>query len=267
MIVDDDYGLQEMLAAPLEQWRVFLHPMQRKIVHMQAKGPIRVLGGAGTGKTVVALHRAKWLAEYSGADKKHRILFTTFTRNLATDIAENLQSICSTKALRNIEVTNIDGWVSQFLRQNGYNYRIVFGKELDSLWQTALSQAPSDLELNDQFYRDEWGKVIQSQGISDSKTYIQARRTGRGQRLSRRDRLKVWLVFEEYRALLNEKRWKELTDAVRDARSIIEQRGSVLPYSAIVVDEAQDMSPEVFRLLRQIVAPSDNDIFITGDAH
>ncbi len=267
VIVDDDYELQQMLAAPLEQWRVFLHPTQRKVVELNAKGPVRVLGGAGTGKTVVAMHRAKWLAEHLDDGSKGRILFTTFTKNLATDIRESLQSICDTALMRKLEVINIDAWVSQFLRKNGYEYRIVFGQELEQLWQSAINQASSDLSLDDQFYRDEWEKVIQSQGITDQQGYIRASRTGRGRPLSRRDRMSVWTVFEEYRALLNERRWRELTDAVKDARSIIESRGRVLPYVAVVVDEAQDMSPEVYRLIRQMVPASANDLFVTGDAH
>ncbi len=267
VLVDDDYELQKMLAAPLEQWRVFLHPTQRKLVSMYANGPVRVLGGAGTGKTVVALHRAKWLAEHCVASDNQRILLTTFTRNLAVDIRESLQNICDTDILRRIEVANIDAWVAQFLRRNGYEYRIVFGHELDDLWQNALNQAPATMTLDDRFYRDEWEHVVQAQGIADLQNYVQARRTGRGRRLSRRDRLNIWPVFEEYRALLNERRWRELTDAVRDARRILEKREGTLPYVAVIIDEAQDMSAEVFRLARQMVTPAPNDIFITGDAH
>lgn len=266
-LVDDDYELQQMLAAPLEQWRVFLHPSQRKIVQMKANGPVRVLGSAGTGKTVVAIHRAKWLAESLQANSAKRILFTTFTKNLATDINESIQSVCDTTTLRQIEVINIDAWVSQFLHQNGYEYRIVFDQELDEPWQNALNLASPDLELDDQFYRDEWKKIIQAQGIDSRQAYIHAKRTGRGCRLSRKDRLTVWPVFEEYRAILNERRWRELTDAVRDARNIIERGGTALPYAAVIVDEAQDMSHEVFRLIRKLVEPCPNDIFITGDAH
>jgi superfamily I DNA and RNA helicase len=98
-VVDEAKDLAEVLNAPLDQWRVFLHPKQRKLVSMQANGPVRVLGGAGTGKTVVAMHRARYLAEEVFNKKEDRILFTTFTRNLATDIQENLRKLCSVDAL------------------------------------------------------------------------------------------------------------------------------------------------------------------------
>jgi mRNA-degrading endonuclease RelE of RelBE toxin-antitoxin system len=271
VVIEDDYELEAMLEAPLAQWRVFLHPTQRKIVQMQANGPIRVLGGAGTGKTVVAMHRAKWLAENVFTRKDQHILFTTFTKNLAIDIAENLKTICSRSAMQRIEVINIDAWVNRFLISSGYKYSPKFGKQLNSVWAEALNLAPPELELDDQFYRDEWEFVIQAQGITTRDEYLKASRVGRGQRLSRKDRALAWPVFEEYRAELQARKWKELTDAVRDARYILESSGPVLPYYSVVVDEAQDMGPEVFKLIRQIVPPErageGNDIFITGDAH
>ena len=94
-VPDDANELSEVLNAPLEQWRIFLHPKQRKLVQMNANGPVRVLGGAGTGKTVTAMHRARYLDEKIFPLKEDRILLTTFTRNLATDIADNLRKLCT----------------------------------------------------------------------------------------------------------------------------------------------------------------------------
>lgn len=271
VLIEDDLALREMLTAPLERWRVFLHPSQRRIVEMKANGPVRVLGGAGTGKTVVAMHRAKWLIENIFTEDNDRVLLTTFTRNLAIDIKANLQKLCSAETLRRIEVINIDAWVARFLKQNGYDHQIVFEQQLEPLWENALNQADEALQLPEQFYRDEWDLIIQQQGIRDLGAYLRANRVGRGRRLSRRDRPKVWTVFEEYRTQMNDRRFKELIDAARDARHLLEQRGDVLPYRAVLVDEAQDMNAEVFRLIRQMI-PADNgsrpnDIFITGDAH
>ena len=99
LVITDEDVLEAMLSAPLERWRVFLHPSQRRLVERHWSGAVRVLGGAGTGKTVVAMHRARWLAQQliaSGA--LGRVLFTTFTRNLATDIRANLTKICSPRA-------------------------------------------------------------------------------------------------------------------------------------------------------------------------
>jgi len=93
VVDENDIDLMSMLNAPLEKWRVFLHPTQRKLVYRDWNGPVRVLGGAGTGKTVVAMHRAKWLAQKLPLSEG-KILLTTFTKNLAMDIYENLKKIC-----------------------------------------------------------------------------------------------------------------------------------------------------------------------------
>lgn len=271
VVVDDEQELQAILAAPLEHWRVFLHPSQRKLVQIQANGPVRVLGGAGTGKTVVAMHRAKWLAENVFTASSDRILFTTFTKNLAIDIKENLRKLCSAEVMKRIEVINIDAWVSRFLKQHGYDYDIAFGERLDIPWHNALNVADSSLGLSDQFYRNEWDQIIQQQGIVDVSTYIRADRTGRGESMQRQRRSRVWPVFEEYRAQLNSRRLKEFADATRDARHLLKQQGDVLPYQAIILDEAQDMSAEVFHLLRQMIPIEEgsrsNDMFIVGDPH
>ncbi|MEE4355627.1 MAG: UvrD-helicase domain-containing protein [Desulfococcaceae bacterium] len=268
-VVEDDLVLQEILEAPLEKWRVFLHPTQRGLVERDWNGPVRVLGGAGTGKTVVAIHRAKWLAEKVFTHENDKILFTTFTRNLAADIKENLGKICTDKIMRRIEVVNLDRWVSAFLKRNSYTYDIDYGNRTKALWDKAMTLAPQELNLDEHFFREEWERVIQPQAIRSLPEYIKAARLGRGVRVSRQNRKAVWSVFEEYRVLLNENNLREIDDAMRDACAIIKEKGDVLPYKAVIVDEAQDMSVQAFKLIRQLIpgGGQKNDIFIVGDAH
>lgn len=268
-VVEDDLVLQEILDAPLEKWRVFLHPTQRSLVERDWNGPVRVLGGAGTGKTVVAIHRAKWLVEKIFTGENDKVLFTTFTRNLAADIKENLAKICPDKLMRRIEVVNLDRWVSGFLKKNNYTHDIDYGNKTRELWEKALTMAPEELGLDDNFFREEWERVIQPQGITSFTEYMKAPRVGRGVRLSRQSRKAVWAVFEEYRVLLNENNLREVDDAMRDACAIMQEKGDVLPYKAVVVDEAQDMGAQAFKLIRQLIPGGDqqNDLFIVGDAH
>ncbi len=268
-VADDDLELAGILNAPLEKWRVFLHPSQRKLVENKWNGPVRVLGGAGTGKTVVAMHRAQYLAQHVFNKENDRILFTTFTRNLAADIGENLSKICPDKVMRRIEVVNLDRWVSDFLNRNGYAYKIDYGAQTGALWEKALDMMPTDLAFDEIFYRDEWERIIQPQEIETLQAYFKASRLGRGVRLSRKMRKEVWPVFEEYRVLLNEQGLKEADDAKRDARKLLQAKGNVLPYRAVIVDEAQDMGPQAFKLIRQMIPEVNvgNDIFIVGDAH
>lgn len=265
-VVEDDLELAAMLNAPLDKWRVFLHPSQRLLVEGTKNGPVRVLGGAGTGKTVVAMHRARWLAGHADREGQ-RILFTTFTKNLATDIETNLRSICAPAQMARIEVVNLDAWVVRFLRKRKYEYDIVFGSDTQKYWEKALDLKPLELDLSDAFYREEWQRVVQPQGVESVEQYKRASRVGRGTRLNRAERTKIWPVFEEYRNQLALARRREVDDAYRDAASLLANDSMPPPYSSVIVDEAQDMSPQAFRLLRALVAEGSNDMFIVGDGH
>jgi superfamily I DNA/RNA helicase len=265
-VVDDELELAAMLHAPLEKWRVFLHPSQRNLVERDWNGPVRTLGGAGTGKTVVALHRAKWLAAKRFTGPSDRILFTTFTKNLAADIEKNLKEICSSDTMRHIEVINLDRWAAQFLRHNGYDCEIAFPDTTKPLWEKALDLAPEGLGFPNSFYREEWEEVIQPQEIQSLEEYAGASRVGRGTRLSRGARKEVWPVFEEYRLALSARRLREPEDALADARRLLESKGGG-PYRAVIVDEAQDMGVQAFKLIARLVRNpgARNAIFIVGD--
>ncbi len=267
VVVADEETMVAMLNAPLAQWRVFLHPTQRKLAQGDRGGPVRVLGGAGTGKTVLAIHRAKWLAEYR-ATNEMKVFFTTFTRNLATDIEENLKTLCSPATLQKIEVKNLDAWVSGFLRRHKYEHKIIYNRkqgEAADAWQSALAVQDSSLGLSSAFYEEELERVILAQGVSNRDAYRLARRTGRGTVLTRAKRDAIWPVFEEYRAQLASRKLKEVDDAYRDAVSLL-QDGSQ-NYSSVIVDETQDFGAQALRLLRAMVPREKNDLFFVGDGH
>jgi len=267
VVEDGDTELMNMLNAPLEKWRVFLHPTQRKLVEKDYNGAVRVLGGAGTGKTVVAMHRAKYLASSINLFENKKILFTTYTKNLAIDIYENLKKICDEETLSKIEVKNLDQWVYEFLTKHGYKNEIVYSNKTDDLWEHALTSKPSGLDLPDGFFKEEWERVIQTSGVATLNDYIKVSRAGRGTRLSRTQRKQIWEVFEEYKLLLSAKNYKEPSDAMRDARILLKNSEQDSVYSHVVIDEAQDFNAEAFRLVRDMVVESKNDIFIVGDAH
>lgn len=268
-LVEDDSALSAILDAPLEKWRVFLHPSQRRLVERQWNGPVRVLGGAGTGKTVVAMHRAKWLLQNFCTHENDRILFTTYTKNLAIDIEMNLRKICSSAMMKRIKVINIDAWVVNFLKSEGIDIRIVYDQDVQELWAKAYAIAPTAPDLPLSFYQDEWKEVIQANDIKTQRDYLKVSRKGRGTSLKRKERIAIWSVFEEYRTLLQIRGWKEVEDALRDARGLLEKNPDVIhPFKSIIVDEAQDMSDGVFRLLRTLIPQEQaNDLFIVGDPH
>ena len=267
VVVADEETLAAILNSPLAQWRVFLHPTQRKLAEGDRSGPMRVLGGAGTGKTVLAMHRAKWLAENRASDQ-NKVFFTTFTRNLAFDIEENLKTLCTPSALQEIEVKNLDAWVGGFLRRHKYEHKIVYNRKQDEAaeaWKRALTVQDTSLALRTEFYEEELERVILAQGISTRDEYRLAKRTGRGTVLTRGKRDAVWPVFAEYRAQLSSRKLKEVDDAYRDAALLLE--GEIPPYTSIIVDETQDFGPQALRLLRAMTIPGANDLFFVGDGH
>lgn len=266
VIVEGEEELQAIMQEPLEKWRIFLHPTQRKVVGKNFNGPARVLGGAGTGKTVVAMHRAKMLA--SKLESNEKILFTTYTKNLAEDIKDNLRKICSAEEMKRIDIINLDAWVSNFLRRQGYEYQIVYDEEVDKAWRDAIAIAGGDLSFVENFYKDEWVKVVQAQEVYDKVSYCKASRIGRGVRLDRKVRLQIWDVFDEYQNIMNEKLQRDVETAMYECRKILENKKLTGQYTSIIVDEGQDLSPSAYRLLRSLAGDEHrNDIFIVGDSH
>lgn len=265
VVVEGEDELRRIMAEPLEKWRVFLHPTQRKIVGKDYNGPARVLGGAGTGKTVVAMHRAKHLA--AKASGNERILFTTFTANLAEDIRENLRKICTMDELRKIEVTNLDAWVNGYLRESGFSAQIEYDG-IPSLWEKAVALANVDLPFESNFYEEEWNRIVISQEALTLEKYVKASRNGRGTRLDRKKRMQVWKVFEAYQNLMKETQVRDINTAMYESCKLLEASGKKPKYAHIVVDEGQDLSDNAYRLLRALAGEEHaNDIFIVGDSH
>lgn len=269
VIVDNDEAMMAIMNAPLAQWRVFLHPTQQKLANGDRSGPVRVLGGAGTGKTVLAMHRAKWLAENRTPDG-NKVLFTTFTRNLATDIEQNLKTLCTSSTLAKLEVRNLDAWVNGFMRAQKLEHRIVYDRKQDAAlqaWQAAMAVRDTKLDLPDGFYEQELEHVILAQGITTLEAYRIARRTGRSGVLSRGKRDAVWPVFEEYRGQLASRKLKEVDDAYREVAQLLSTQTIPSEYSAIVIDETQDFGPQALKLIRAMIPSGPNDLFFVGDGH
>jgi hypothetical protein len=264
-VVTDDHELADILNAPLALWRIFLHPSQTKLVNMHSNGPARVLGGAGTGNTLVAMHRARHLAKSCPAGKK--ILFTTFTTNLAADIDAMLASLCG-QEIEHVEVNHLHGWARGLLQARGIKVRTTADlpdKEKEG-WADAYNLDPSN-QFPESFYKDEWADVIQAQDILNKADYLRARRAGRGTRLSREQRSQVWDVLEGYRRFLQRNGLMDPGDVVREARLLLKDGKVPQRYAAIVADEVQDFSESELCLLRAMVPEGPNDLFLVGDAH
>lgn len=267
VVVQGDSDLTAMLNQPLAQWRIFLHPTQRRLVTMQAKGPVRILGGAGTGKTVVLLHRARHLAQQLADGEK--LLVTTFTRNLAADLHGNLRTLCGdgSPELQRIEVMNLHAWAWQYLGKQGMRFELLAEPAKRQQRMELAIDEIGDAGLPRTFFLEEWDRVVQAQEILDQESYFAARRTGRGVRLDRRQRASAWQVFARYRKSLERDHALEWQDVVREARLMLEKHGGQRPFRAVCADEVQDFTPSEVRLLRALAAPGPNDLFLVGDGH
>lgn len=265
VVVKSNDELIDMLNAPLEKWRVFLHPSQAALVSKNFDGPARVLGGAGTGKTVVAMHRARYLASQKFKAPTDRILFTTYTKNLAANIRVNLESLCGSEIER-IEVVHLHSWAASFLKSQGMKIDIASPEEIYQCWRDSFSALGTG-DFSETFIRNEWERVVQAQGITSKFDYLVAPRLGQIGKLTRPQRGVIWEIFDEYRRNLNLLGKLEWTDLIRQTRQYLATKGSVLPYRAIIIDETQDLHQEELKLIRQIVPEGPNDLFFVGDAH
>jgi superfamily I DNA/RNA helicase len=280
-IPETEDELRRFFEGDLEGWRVFLHPQQRRTAYRDYNGPALVRGGAGTGKTVVAMHHAKYLADQIAADPTRtpqRVLVTTFTTSLAHDIEANLRTLCPehlSGPISRIEVINLDRWVSQFLKRKKFGREIAYFEEereqLEQIWREVFDDKGLPAGLTEEFIRAEWAQVIQARGVMSEREYFKVPRSGRGTPLDRQKRAALWAIFSEYRARMMSAGLAEPDDAYREAVEILSSEAPSLPYSAVVVDEAQDMGEQAFRLIRAIVPQRPegdrNSIFIVGDAH
>ena len=269
--------LRRFFDGELEGWRVWLHPDQRKLAYKKYNGPAMVRGGAGTGKTVVAMHRAKYLADLLAQDVSRsgeRVLVTTFTTTLAKDIETNLKTLCPEHLeAKRIEVINLDRWASNYLKKKQFDRKVISSNEADELvdiWREVFDSFVPPEGLTEEFVKSEWQQIIQAKGIEELNDYLKVSRAGRGTPLNRAKRKDLWNIFSTYRARLIQEGLAERDDVYREAIPMLQSEGQNSPYFSIVVDEAQDMGEQAFRLIRAMIPSSQDDsnsIFIVGDAH
>ena len=246
---EDD--LTRALALSLEKWRLFLHPSQQELVEEDFDGPAKVIGGAGTGKTVVAMHRAKRLAteliEKVGADAaESEILFTMFSTSLAYDVQSMLENACTADEMRCIDVVNINAWLSNFINHNEIDFRVEYDdRKLDKIWERAIRDTGAGNRFSSAF----------------------CSREDRAVALSKTARASMWKVVESYRALLKKRHVRDADTAYAEIESKYNWWSGEPYYQHVIIDEAQDISAPAYRLLRALAGTvHTNDMFITGDS-
>ncbi|MFF8618044.1 UvrD-helicase domain-containing protein [Streptomyces sp. NPDC015350] len=263
-LVTGPQELEEVLQKPFEAWRVFLHPSQRRAAYRTSYGgPVQVTGGPGTGKTVAALHRVKHLL---GRGEDGRILLTTYTNALAAGLREMLGLLLDEdeRLLARVDVTTVDACANGVVRaRSGAAPQPIGDREQRQLWEKTVKQL--GLPYTAQFLAQEYRHVVLGQDLRDLDSYLGASRRGRGTGMGPARRREVWSGVERFERLLRER--GETTHLQVCARAADFLAGEPAPYAHVVVDEAQDLHPGQWRVLRAAVVPGPDDLFITGDPH
>ena len=246
--------LKQALDSPWEKWSVFLHPAQQEFVDRNFNGPARVVGSAGTGKTVVALHRAARLAVESNGN----VLLTTFNRRLSEHLSEKI-SLVSDKITRSkIDVEPLDGLIVRLHAEHFDETEIIDEQTLRQILSDAA--LANKIDVDPDFLFDEWKLIVDAWDVRDAVTYKELPRLGRKVRMvaSRRDEL--WNVFSSVRITLAQNNFTTEAQLAHDLR----HRGE-FPYAHVIIDEAQDISVPELMLLGTAVGSLPNGLFFAGD--
>jgi superfamily I DNA/RNA helicase/mRNA-degrading endonuclease RelE of RelBE toxin-antitoxin system len=261
-LVSTPEELQKALDAPWDKWTVFLHPDQRKLVEQISSGPFRVSGSAGTGKTIVALHRTVHLLK---STPESRVLLTTFSETLANALRVRLKKLLVGSPLLGDRVDIFAfNEVAQKLYSRLKNRKNIISQEaLFSLIEAERKSFP-EIQISTVYLASEWKDVVDAWEVKSWDDYKNAKRLGRRKRLSEVQKQKVWELFSNVRNSLHRDNSVTLDEAFNDLAQQAAQYKNP-PYSNIVVDEAQDIGVSQLRLLAALGGNRENGLFFAGD--
>ena len=268
-LFDADALMAELVEAasrePMEAWMTWLHPTQAQLVTRTHNGPARIRGAAGTGKTVVALHRARHLARQPGA----KVLVTSYVKSLPK-VHKALFERLAPDESRRVEFVNVHALASRILRDRGITlpqldptggrsqFRVVWQGSSDR--QTLLSLVESD-----DYWWDEIQAVIRGRGLTSIDDYLALNRVGRRTPLQESHRRAVWALYDAYQARCGERDKSDYSDQIDTALASLRDAPLDQPYTAVIVDEVQDLTCQQLRLLHALVGNRPDGLFLVGD--
>ena len=260
-----------IIAAPIEDWMVFLHPDQRAAVTRRYEGPARVRGSAGTGKTVVGLHRAAELAERYRSEPE-KVLFTTYINTLPPVFEHLYERIPGTRG-GEVDFLNIDKLASDVCRQAGVS-NVTNTNAIDAAFASAYKAVVrpgtpiANARLTRSYLREEIQAVIKGRGITTFDDYVELERTGRSTRFGRPLREQTWELLEVWNEQMAKRGTIDFADRIHLAMLLAENQPP--RYRAAVIDEAQDITMAGLKFVRALVNGSDgvdraDGLLIVGD--
>ncbi|MCC2275601.1 UvrD-helicase domain-containing protein [Streptomyces sp. ET3-23] len=259
-----DAAMEAARNGPIEGWMTFLAADQVPLVRRNWSGPARISGPAGTGKTVVALHRAAHLAQRSTG----RILYVTFANNLPRVQSTFLGTMAPAVAER-VEFRSLHSWARGFLEERGTAHRLN-GERAETAFSHAWMRRgrPSVLAGIDRspgYWREEIDYVIKGRGITRFEDYATLRRIRRRTNLRRAHREAVWELYEEYERIRTERGVHDFNDILSLALAECLENPGCSPYAAVIADEVQDLTLVGVRLLHALVGDTPNGLLLVGD--
>lgn len=255
------------LGSPFSQWRITLHPDQHRVTEAHFRGSAQVTGGPGTGKTVMALYRAAYLAELDAAahpeDQRESVLLTSYNRALAQSLSERLDQLLPDPGTRSrVRVATIDSLARSIVQSHtSVAPRMASRDELAQRWR-AVALADG-LPFSGRFLVDEWEQVILAKGLELLPDYIRCERSGRVQHLAPEHRRQVWETVRRYVGAMRVEGLWSFPQLAGEAARLVGRSGPL--YRHVVVDESQDLHPAQWRMLRAAVPEGPDDLFIVGD--
>lgn len=259
--IADQQELEQALAFPWEKWGVFLHPSQRALVERSFSGPARVAGSAGTGKTIVAIHRAVRLAR---ENPTARILLTSFSQPLADAMAKKLLVLAPETGgiVQRITTASFHGIAEQMYQlEHGVRPRIASETVLRERLRTAGASLKG---FSERFLLSEWTNVIDAWGLTSLEAYSTVPRMGRKSRLGPNQRASLWPVFQSVREALAAERYTTWADVFTGLADALAQR-PLKPFDHVIIDEAQDLAPAELRFFAALAPAKADGLFLSGD--
>jgi hypothetical protein len=264
-VLEDLEEIDYLLNEDLERWKVFLHPKQEFLVRQNFNGPALIEGGPGTGKTVVGIHRAVYLAK-NVLKEEDKILICTFSKKLSNYLNIKVEELCKQKHVdaSKIDVKGIDSLLySLAIKYKLHDDKILTSERIKNLIKMVFEELKPDKNLH--FYIKEYEEIIQRKGIRTVQDYLRVDRKGLGEALNPSQREKVWMFFEK---VMEYKKNYKVIDFEDQALLVVEAlKNGIIPplYESIIIDEAQDLTPLRLSLLSLLTKGKTNNLFILSD--
>ncbi len=254
--------LERALDYPWEKWTIFLHPAQRQWVERDYNGPARVSGSAGTGKTIVAIHRAVFLAR---SHPDARVLLTTFSDTLASSLRTKLWRLISNEPHidERLEVHSINA-IGCRLYELHFGSVSIASREIVQRLVKGAAVEVGDHKYSPKFLLTEWEDVVDAWQLDTWEAYRDVRRLGRKTRLPEKQRQVLWSIFDNVRSQLAKRNLKTLPDLFSQLSKLLAERKHP-PFDFTLIDEAQDISVSQLKFLAALGGQRLNSLFFAGD--